>query len=146
MKNKTLIQLWVAFKIWIMAVAINSVCGALYLTGFNITAGLKEYFLIGSVFSLIFSFPIFLLLFFIIKTCVGRNMHPRKIFKYIFFTGIISTIIVFWLFSYSLGIGEIASPLFLSALVSCMISIGSQYRSMMRLIGKNEMMIENFLK
>jgi hypothetical protein len=146
MKNETLIQLWVAFKIWIIAVTINSVFGALYLTGFTITAGLKEYLLIGSVFSLIFSFPVFLLLFFIIKSCVGRNIHPRRIFKYIFFTGIVSTIIVFWLFSYSLGISEIASPLFLSALLSCMISIGSQYRSMMRLIAQNETMIENFLK
>jgi len=145
MKNKTLIQLWVAFKIWIIAVVINTFAVTLYFNGFNIN-DLKEYILIGFAFSLIFSFPIFLILFIIIKRCVRNNTPSAKIFEYIFCTGIVLTVIVFWLFSSSLGINEIVFPLLFSALLACMISIGSQYKSIMHLIPRTETMSENFLK
>jgi len=146
MKNKIFIQLWSAFKIWIIAVAINTLVGSLYLTGFNITNGIKEYILIGFAFSLIFSFPIFLILFIIINRCVRNKTRPGKIFEYIFCTGIVLTVIVSWLFDHLLDITEIVFPLFFCALLSGMISIGSQYKSIMRMIPRTETMIENFLK
>src|SRR5579862_6293438 len=146
MKNKTLIQLWIAIKIWIIAVTINTFAGSLFLNGFSISNGIQEYMLIGLAFSLLFSFPVFLTLFFIINRGVSHGIHPKKIFEYIFYTGMVLTVLVTLLFVYLLDIKEIAIPFFIIALVSCMGSTGSQYKSIFRLIPKTVTMIENFLE
>jgi len=136
-KGSFISQLWIAFKIWILAVVINSLGGAMYLCGFSPLDECWTYLIVGCLFSLVFSFRIFVALCIIINRCVYRNVHPTRIFVYVFCSGILLTVIFFLLFDYSLGIVEVIFPLFSCALLSSVIATASQFRYIRRLNSPN---------
>jgi hypothetical protein len=127
MKKSFLKQLWVAFKIWAIALTANTLGGSLYLSGdldvSIITAGL--------VFGGIFSSPVAIILLIIMNHCVSRRKDGLEIFRYVFLSGITLTTFS-TIFFLALLPGGPAGLVFISVL-SASIAIGLQYGALFKL-------------
>lgn len=126
MKKESLKQAWVAFKIWIIALAANTLMGSIYLSG-----GIdRDLVIFGLIYGTIFSAPIFLILLLVIGHCVSRRKNGLVIFRYVFITGLLMTGICSILFG--MLIGTIPGLLFISVL-SAVIAIALQYNALFKL-------------
>ncbi len=134
MKKFAGIQLWVAVKIWMTAVFINTILGTLYLTDFFAKSSLTELLILyGLFFGTIVSFPVFIILFIIINRSVSKNNYGKMIFLHTLTAGVIMTAVAFFLFLYWFQ-GFIAwGALFACAIISGVTGISCQYKSLIRL-------------
>lgn len=135
MRNSLLKQIWVAFKIWLFALATNTILGSLYLSG-----GLDyDLMYMGVFFGAIFSFPIFLLLLLVINRCLSGNMRGIQIFRIVILTGLGLTVIAFLLFMQSgLGVGGDGLGLLMISLLSAITGVCTQYRALVNLSDVSE--------
>lgn len=128
MKKEFLKQIWVAFKIWVIALAANTLLGSLYLAGeldsFLMTAGL--------VIGIIFSFPLLIILYVVINECVSRRKNGLLLFQYVFIIGLGLTLISSGIFVMGFNGGHDIGLLAI-ALISAVAGIGSQYGALFRL-------------
>lgn len=132
-------QFWVAFKIWVIALAANTLLGSLYLAG-----SLEWDFMFpGLVFGSIFSFPIFCVILIVINHCVARKKDGLQLFRFVFIASIALTlftsVLFFWLVSLA-----ISSGLVVVALLACIIGVTTQYSSLFRLTDYDKK-LEKFL-
>lgn len=127
MSKSFLKQFWVAFKIWSIALAANTLLGSLYLAG-----DLEKFMIsVGLLYGAIFSIPIFIILLVVIQHCASRKKNGLQIFQYVFIFGLLLTIIsaVFFL----VLLPEAPVALLMIAMLSAVIGTGSQYNSLFKL-------------
>jgi hypothetical protein len=127
MKKSFFRQLWVAFKIWAIALAMNTIGGSFYLSG-EIDVSIM---IAGLVFGGIFSSPIAIILLIIMNHCVARRKDGLEIFRYVFISGITLTIFS-TIFFLALLPGAPAALLFISVLAAST-AIGLQYNPLFKL-------------
>ena len=127
-------QIWVAFKIWIIAVVSNVFLGTLCLTHlFTDADNVNMLVFWGLILGLAVSFPIFLLLILILNRSAANLESGRMIFINFLVAGILFTVmacILFFEFSFFKD-----SPFWLSlcAMISSIIGVSSQYRYCLKL-------------
>lgn len=99
MKNTFLKQLWLSTRIWLLAVAANTLLGTFYLTEFFTNSHeIPLYLEVGIIYSALFSFPIMVILLIIINRCVATNTNGMLLFLIVFGSGIVLTVIMFLIF------------------------------------------------
>jgi hypothetical protein len=99
MNNAFLKQLWLALRIWLLAVATNTLLGTFYCTEFfTISHKIPFYLQVGSFFGAVFSFPIMVILLIIINRCIATNTNGMLLFMTVFASGIALTVITFLIF------------------------------------------------
>ena len=134
MNNKSLRQLWLAIRIWLVAVVTNAVLGSFFLADFKFKIS-TDYLQAGLLYGSIFSLPVLVALYYLIKHCVDTNKSGLQIFGRVITVSILATVLMFMCFWGLIGIG--ADMLMLSllgiALLSGIIAISIQYRSFIKL-------------
>ena len=138
MKKELLKQFWVAFKIWAIALAVNTGLGCLYLVGYFENMVM----LIGLVYGAIFSLPVLIILLIVLNHCVSRRKNGLEIFQYVLLFGICLSLIaaVFFMVLFP----GTPQALLMIAVVSAVAAIGSQYYALFRL-AKYDNEYEKFL-
>jgi hypothetical protein len=127
MKRTFFLQLWVAIRIWVVALLINTLGGCFYLAGeleLSVMAA-------GLLFGGIFSSPILIILLIIMNHCVSRRKDGLEIFRYVFISGIALTIFA-TIFFLALLPGTPPGLLFIS-IVAASTGIGLQYNAVFKL-------------
>ena len=135
MNNNPYKRLWLITRIWLIAVAVNTILGTVYLSGFAPHYETARVYLgLGVIWSGIFSTPIMIILSFTLKHCIDSNMTGWSLIRYILVIGIILTIFMFLIFCAVLSVGmfSILFVLLVIAVLSGIIGIVSQYRSLLR--------------
>src|SRR5690348_8400184 len=130
-------QIWVAFKIWLIAVSIDTIVGALFMTaGFSGGGGVAiEYIGMYASLSAMFSFPIFLALIFIINRCRANEVASHRAFLVVLLSGIGLTILIYAVFVSMIGrFDKVFLGHFLIALLSAFAAISLQYRSILKIV------------
>ena len=147
MKKTVRKQLWIAFKIWSIALFSNTVLGTALLTHFFTDISvIREYVTFGLLFGAIASFPVFIILFLIINRGASKRYYGKVIFIHALVTGITLTAIVFFLFFYWCNFYEATFSLFACALFSGIIGITSQHKSITGLEEQYELYEEYLFK
>ena len=99
MNNTFLKQLWLAIRIWLLAVAANTLLGTFYLTEFFTNPHeIPLYLEVGTIYGAVFSFPIMVVILIIINRCMATNTNGMLLFLIVFGSGIVLTVIMFLLF------------------------------------------------
>jgi hypothetical protein len=100
MNNTFLKQLWLATRIWLLAVATNTLLGTFYLTEFFTNPHEIPFYLeVGIAYSALYSFPIMVAILIIINRCMATKTNGMLLFLIVFASGIVLTVIVFLIFS-----------------------------------------------
>jgi hypothetical protein len=135
MKKSFLKQLWVALKIWVIALVVNTFAGNLYLAG-EFDTYIETYFdttviLYGLLYGAAFSLPVALILLIIINHCVARRKNGMVIFRYVFITALLLSLLsslffiaAFW------GAPKGIIPI---AMLAAIAGTGSQYHAFFKL-------------
>jgi hypothetical protein len=139
MKKSFLKQVWVALKIWVIALAVNTLLGSLYITG-GLERGIMT---AGIVFGSIFSFPIFCILLIVINHCVSRRKDGLELFRYVFISALLLTLFSSMLFFLQMG-GGVPVGLMVISLVSAIAGVTAQYSSLFTLTDYDKK-LEKFL-
>ena len=127
MKHSFLKQLWVAFKIWVIALAVNTLAGSFYLSG-----GIeKKLVLVGLLWGSIFSLPILVILLIIIHHCVSRRKDGLQLFQYVFVAGLALTVASAIFFFILLPVAP-PGHMFISVMAA-VTGIGVQYNALFKL-------------
>jgi hypothetical protein len=141
-------QLWVAFKIWLLAVLINTLAGTLYLANVFHDGGLLPLLLIfGSIMGLLYSLPVFVLLLLIINRCVAKSVNGDWIFRATFLSAALLTAVTWGVFntqSIELGLIKNDIGLLVISLFAAMGSVALQFKSLYKL-AKTADPVEEFL-
>lgn len=133
MKNTFLKQLWLATRIWLLAVATNTLLGTFYLTVFFMNYHEIPFYLqVGSFYGAVFSFPIMVILLIIINRCIATNTNGMLLFMIVFGSGIVLTVIMFLIFWAWLGGYKNMSMLMTIAVLSGIISMISYHKSLLK--------------
>jgi hypothetical protein len=99
MNNTFLQQLWLATRIWLLAVATNTLLGTFYCTEFFAkTHEIPFYLEVGIYYSALFSFPIMVVILILINRCMATNTNGMLLFLIVFASGIVLTVIMFLIF------------------------------------------------
>ncbi|MFT3826860.1 MAG: hypothetical protein QM731_23250 [Chitinophagaceae bacterium] len=128
-------QLWVVFKLWIIAVAINTIAGTIILTNtpaFQHDADLLLIF--GTLYGAIYAFPVALVLLLVINACCRYIITGMWLFWIVLISGSLCTIATFLVFAFTMG-SEFHELylLFISAFLSCTFAVASQYKPLHRM-------------
>jgi hypothetical protein len=133
MNNNFLKQLWLALRIWLVAIAVNSLLGTFYLTDFFTSPHEIPVFLeTGSIFSALFSFPIMLVLLIIINRCMATDTNGLLLFRTVFVSGIVLTVIMFLLFWALIGGYDGFGMLLSIAILSGIVGMASHHKSLLK--------------
>jgi hypothetical protein len=135
MNNSFYFRLWLSFRIWMIALLVNTAIGALYLGGFSHHFGtFWEYVVLGICWGSVFSLPIMLTVLYTLGNCIYAGKTGKEILLTIFLWVFLVTALMFFLFCVVLAIGipSILAVLFGIALVSGSIGIGFHYRSLLK--------------
>jgi hypothetical protein len=132
--NNKLRQLWLAIRIWLIAVVTNAVLGSLLLGGFSFER-CTEFLDMGLFFGAVFSLPVMLSLYYLIKHYVDTNKSGWQIFWKVIGVSVLVTVLMFLVFWAFIGIGGDGLMLILLgvALLSGIIAIATQYPSFKKL-------------
>ncbi|WP_205509413.1 hypothetical protein [Longitalea arenae] len=135
MNNNLLKQLWLAVRIWLVAVITNAALGAFYLDDFSITRYTGQFFLAGLLWGSVFSLPVMAALYYLIKHCVYTHKSGSKIFGFVIILSVFVTVLVFICFWGLVGIGDyrLMASLLGIALLSGLIAVSIHYRSLIKL-------------
>jgi hypothetical protein len=99
MNNTFLKQLWLAARIWLLAVATNTLLGTFYCTEFFTNPHEIPFYLeVGIAYSALYSFPIMVAILIIINRCMATNTNGMLLFLIVFASGIVLTVIMFLFF------------------------------------------------
>src|SRR5689334_21423629 len=96
MRNNYYKRIWLITRIWLIAVAVNTLLGTAYLSGFAAhyeTAW--EYLQLGVIWGSIFSAPIMLILVYTLRHCIDSNMTGRALIRYMLVISVVLTIFMF---------------------------------------------------
>lgn len=115
----------ISFKIWFFALLFNTVIGSFILGGF--TGSCFVFFIYGTYFAAIFSFPIFIILWVLLKYLLSNGFTCSKIVGRLLLTGGLLSILTFICFFY-IRLYMPGNPLLLGllAVISGIIGIVSQ--------------------
>jgi len=124
----------VAFKILVIAVATNTLLGAMWLTHFFSDQDSKAmYLFFGLMFGMIASFPIFIISVIVINRSISKNDYGKIIFRKVLTEGIILSIVAFLIFFYLWDFAVQDFALFLCTVLSSVIAAYSQRKALVRL-------------
>jgi hypothetical protein len=135
MRNNSYKQLWLTIKIWLIAIAVNTVSGTVFLAGFiSHYESAWGYIKLGIVWGAIFSLPIALILRYTLRHCINCNMNGWALIRYMLLVGIGFTVFMFFIFwaVISIGAHSILLVLLGIAVLSGIVAILSQYRSLLK--------------
>ena len=133
MKNTFLNQLWLAIRIWLLAVAANTLLGTFYLTEFfTISHEIPFYLQVGSFYGAVFSFPIMVILLIIINRCIATNTNGMLLFMIVFASGIVLTVIMFLIFWAWMGGYKNMSILLTIAVLSGIVGMISYHKALLK--------------
>lgn len=135
MKNTYLKQLWLITKIWLIAVSVNTVFGAFWLTGFATkSCRLWDYMSIGVVWGAVFSFPVMIVLLAALNDGITANNNGLSLFRSILLSGVCFTVFMFFIFWALIGgIGSrLMVPLLVISVLSAILGVGSQCKSLLK--------------
>jgi len=132
MNNTFLKQLWLAIRIWLMAVAVNTILGTVYLSELKLHA-VADLIIAGTCLGAFFSFPIMLVICIIINRSAAGGKSGMFLFWLLFISSIVLATIAFMIFFG--GFGAFASDmniLLCIAILSGIIGITTFYKSILR--------------
>jgi|SRR5579871_876786 len=132
MKKETRNQIWVALKIWIIAVFINATCGTAIIANFFMSYEDLNIFRTGLLLGSLISFPIFILLLIIIKISCSRT-YGKMIFLNVLVTGVLLTVLASILFFYQTNFDQLSVDLCLCSCFSAIVSISIRYKPLLKL-------------
>ena len=132
MKNTFLKQLWLAIRIWLLAVAVNTILGTVYLSDLKLHA-VADLMIVGTCLGALFSFPVMVVICIIINRSVAAGKSGMFLFWLLFISSIVLAIIAFMIFCSGFGaFGSEANILLCIAMLSGIIGITSFYKSIVR--------------
>jgi hypothetical protein len=133
MNNTFLKQLWLVIRIWLLAVAVNTLLGTFYLTDFFAKSHEIGLFLeIGTFYGALFSFPIMMVLLIIINRCMATDTNGMLLFMIFFASGIVCTVIMFLIFWAMIGGYGNMAILICIAVLSGIIAMASFHTSLLK--------------
>jgi hypothetical protein len=126
-------QLWLAIRIWILAVAVNTLLGTIFLAGIK-WADAESLLFFGTYYGAIFSLPVMLAMLIIINRYAAADKTGLIILRAVYRTGLTLTIVVFIAFCIMIGMREAIICLVLQciALLSGVLGITAFNRSIMK--------------
>lgn len=126
-------QLWLAVRIWLLAVAANTLLGTIFLAGIR-WADAEGLLVFGAIYGTIFSFPVMLAILFIINRYVVADKSGLIILRAVYRTGLALTIVVFIVFCIMMSMREALICLVLQciALLSGVLGITAFNRSILK--------------
>jgi hypothetical protein len=121
-------QAWVAAKIWLVAVLLNSIFGTLKIWNFEPDSNMIAVLMIYEIIlGLIFSFPVFIIFMVVIKILVRKNVTGHRICLAVYLCGVCLTGLSYVLFNLQLGLND--HEFFFTAEIAAVLAITYQYRS-----------------
>jgi hypothetical protein len=133
MVNTFLKQLWLAIRIWLFAVTVNTILGTIFLTAINfLDAG--SLLMFGSCYGALFSFPVMIAILVIINRYSAADKSGLVMFRAVFNTGVALTVVVFMVFWFMMGLRGIMMCVILQciALLSGILSMTAFNRSILK--------------
>ena len=126
-------QLWLAIRIWLLAVAVNTLLGTIFLAGIK-WADAESLLFFGTYYGAIFSLPVMLAMLIIINRYAAADKTGLIILRAVYRTGLTLTIVVFITFCIMMGMREAIICLVLQciALLSGVLGITAFNRSIMK--------------
>jgi hypothetical protein len=133
MKNSFLLQLWLAIRIWLLAVAINTLLGTAYLSVIKFLDAASLLFF-GTYYGGIFSFPVMLAILIIINRYSAADKTGLLLLRAVFRTALALTVVVFIAFWMMMGLDGVVMFLVLLciALLSGVLGITTFNRSILK--------------
>lgn len=143
MNNNRYQQFFIGFRIWIIAVQLNTLFGTIFLT-FSMGSDMIEFLLFyGTLYGLIVSLPALVLLYILINRCVARKLKGLAIFRIVLLSAPIVAVIAWLLYMMFINRFDEENIYFLLiAIVSGVAATATQYRSFLRLANYSEPIIE----
>jgi hypothetical protein len=128
-----LLQLWLALRIWLLAVIANTLLGTLFLACIR-WANVKDLLFFGTLYGAIFSFPVMLTILFIINRSVAADKTGLVLLRSVYRNSLILTVPIFIVFCITIGLHEAIVGLILQciALLSGVLGITAFNRSIMK--------------
>ena len=127
-------QVGVVLRIWITALIVNTICGTAVLTGFFSNHDLVKFILgLGLFYGFLFSLPVALLFFLVMRISIANEMNGRMLFVYLLIAGIALTTLAFGLFVQWLGSDNRTLPLCGCALFSVLLGVCLHYRPILNI-------------
>ena len=129
---------WIAFKIWLLAILFNTTMGTAFLTGFfNYTDEIELLIIYGTLLGAMYSFPVFVILCIIIYRCVKKQRTGSRIFKTVLLSGIMLSMLPFLVFNNVWGGGSFwtheGSMLLSIAVISGIGGMATQFKPLVKL-------------
>ena len=127
--------LWLATRIWLVAVVTNTVLGTFYLTDFTFSLDTGAVIWAGLLWGSLFSFPVMLMIMAVMNWCIKAEMNGLKIFWGVFISGILMTVIMFLIFCCFFGLhtDNLIKVLLGSAVLSCITAVTAHCRPLLKL-------------
>jgi len=132
MNKSFLKQLWLATRIWLLAVAVNAILGTVYLAeSFHSVADLA---MIGLVYGAIYSFPVMIAILLVINRYSANDKSGLLVFRAVVQTGVALTVVVFIAFWIMMGLDGVLMFLALQciAILSGIIGMTAFNRSIVK--------------
>lgn len=139
MNNNRYQQFFIAFRIWFIAVQLNTLLGTIFL-GFTMGGEMLGYLLFyGTFYGFMVSLPALVLLFILINRCVARKLKGIAIFRIVLPTAAICAVIAWLLYmKFINGFDRENIYFLLIAIVSGVTAAATQYKSFLRLANYTE--------
>lgn len=133
MNYNLLKQLWLAIRIWLLAVAVNTILGTIYLTCIKFLDA-ESLLFIGAFYGAIFSFPVMITILMILNRFSAAEKTGLIIFSAVLKTGVALTVGVFVVFWIVMSLHGVMMFLVLQciALLSGILSITTFNRSIVK--------------
>jgi hypothetical protein len=139
--NRVYKQIWVALKIWMIAVTIDSLVGTLFLTAGSFEENgnwMLRVIALYSCLSALFSLPIFFAIIFILNRCMASEVPSQRAFLIVLLSGIGMTILVYIIFLSWIGeMDKVMLGHLLIALLSAIAGVSLQRASILRISDAN---------
>jgi hypothetical protein len=129
--NMFLKQLWLSFKIWLIAVAANTILGTLYLSDFKLHA-VADLIIVGTCLGAFFSFPIMIIISVIINRCAAAGVTGWYILSLLFIATAVLATIAFMIFCGGFSLSGDMIILLCFAIFSGLTGITIFYRSILK--------------
>lgn len=134
MKTSFTDQIWIAIKIWFIAIAAYALMGTFYLLD-SISKVYRsfDFLTVFAVLGAFFSFPVIVILLIIINRCIAAGTKGLWLFRIVLLSGVVLTIIAFIAFCVMHEVGNVeTTPLLCFAVLSAIIAIASQYKPLLK--------------
>lgn len=133
MKTTFADQIWISIKIWLIAIAVNTLLGTIYLNTFYISGLVGNYLTLGTAYGAVYSFPVIVLLLVVINRAIAAGKNGLWLFRAVYITGIALTVIVFGVFCIEPVFPvHVLMILLAIAVVSGLTAIATQYKPLLR--------------